>query len=795
MQFDLSIPKLESASKRRQARLKKYTDKVKNHVERVEVVVQTVIDHRRTEKTVASGRLQKRMIDANRRRSEHLSVTRHRARSGSQKRDSEEIQSKTDLDAGSTYSRFAEIIQVWWRDAQLAHDQLLAFLAKHPLRLIEIILGAFTTQGPESFESMAKHLANPDVQNAAKRLVQCVFMVSKNTRVSTANNRAFLSFMMIDRCPEVVIHDSGNQPSGTREKMEKELRNNASLMSACIRYLHRKLYHRSSSGIHTGLKVFRICHTRYIKSFTIWKQIDKICLTEELRVMYNQLFSSSQEILELEKRADVKDPGFEQLLDGITNQLNSLRVRLVALNGEENTQTWINTMTSDFAPQVVQEMVPDYQSVPARPSIFVPSNEQLLQELLLDGNFRLSLNYDHGIYATSCESLARDLMQGNNTSFLDAIAHIRDRIAALTPNREDLIGELHETLDVELLEQQMQQDAFGNEALFQMIKFMGDKILSLQASCRRANTTGWLKNMHQMFEEGSAKDPQWWRHFGATSMKRVISDIRYVELDLVNYHMTALMSHVSGGEAMRYIRSKFECHSCYSNGCPPITVQWLKDVFESSTVELPNPQTCVLGGFLGLLSRSDVTAFPETMWLDVSRLKLLNNRIADVTMLATIELLVKQVLRAHEGLDVQSDHQEMVAGLTQLQNVYLSKRNILDVMPILVSTMDKVVSSEKNGQQLSKYSETALRAMVSQASQGVLFRAILRQFELIIRRLIQQPNQSICNLVQKGGLVSQEKNVHDICATTTDLFHVHWKTYCNLYEDIVATITKENIIQ
>ena len=71
------------------------------------------------------------------------------------------------------------------------------------------------------------------------------------------------------------------------------------------------------------------------------------------------------------------------------------------------------------------------------------------------------------------------------------LAEIRDRLAALTPNRDDLRAELKEKIDADFLVSQIEAGAFAPAQFHALVDFIVERIRALEAAADTNATAQW----------------------------------------------------------------------------------------------------------------------------------------------------------------------------------------------------------------------------------------------------------------------------------------------------------------
>ncbi len=90
------------------------------------------------------------------------------------------------------------------------------------------------------------------------------------------------------------------------------------------------------------------------------------------------------------------------------------------------------------------------------------------------------------------DRFAEELRSGEKREMLySLLGEIRDRLNAFTPRRNDLVGENNAAIDVELLRNEIEGKAFGDEDFLKLVNFIIKRILMFETPAENAVTKKW----------------------------------------------------------------------------------------------------------------------------------------------------------------------------------------------------------------------------------------------------------------------------------------------------------------
>jgi len=437
----------------------------------------------------------------------------------------------------------------------------------------------------------------------------------------------------------------------------------------------------------------------------------------------------------------------------------------------------------------------------------------MVHELMLDENFALSTEgLEAGLsgHGVDLEEFALALERNEFAPLLSIVDTVRARLAALTPNRKDLARALDERLDTALLAQELSAGAFTVGDLYSLIKFMGERLLALQAPARQAATEAWLVELH---DAASASQVRWTR-LAPRAFDHVLRELAFIDIDMANYHLSVLSQHLIGSKGIEYLRTKFEArwgsgeYQRSSQGFPARTEAWLlaaRDSLSSSTVPGAHQlgagaSDCVAEALVSSIFHNpsdDEAAFsrelPETLREhDAERLTVARRQLASFAVLAVLNIVMTQVLRVHESISMPPASAELKRAQDKLYGLVHDETQALrsyeDLTADVVAVTAELVEAVRggNGAELSPEGRATLEALLRQAASGTLSNTVQRQFAAVVRKSLKDPAHSSEQLLKKISLAPWRTEINDACDVLRKVFDLNLKVHGTVYGAILG---------
>eukprot|EP00512_Aurantiochytrium_limacinum_P003505 CAMPEP_0171498802 /NCGR_PEP_ID=MMETSP0958-20121227/8061_1 /TAXON_ID=87120 /ORGANISM="Aurantiochytrium limacinum, Strain ATCCMYA-1381" /LENGTH=884 /DNA_ID=CAMNT_0012033259 /DNA_START=18 /DNA_END=2672 /DNA_ORIENTATION=- len=671
--------------------------------------------------------------------------------------------------------RMTRRVQAWWRRTARAKSLVQALV---PLR---DVLG-FSWNQP-SFEEVATRLGDPKLVDTARKFLDILRAgASLKPKVATTVSaaRTFLAVHMIVNHPETVLgKEETDEEQGTRVKMRKRLGIAAKNLFKVLRGLDAALGTGNPRRVARRVAFTRNAHLAYARAFYSWKQVDALVVADQFFETYVQIKENHHQVRDMLEGQDNPDPGLLQHMEGTAAQLVDIRTRVkTVLRDPQLYKDWIARVRQRFAHLNQAKPTPSegrasgsvpptasLPKVPVSPSTpHVPSNEEMLHRLLVDPEYKLSLNNEESQDIVDVEnvSISPDILP-------DIVADVRDRLSALTPNRADLIRQLEERLDHELLAQQIRENAMGHTDLYSLVQFIGERLLALQAPVRQASTEQWLMDLHVAAQERR----QTWQNLAARAFNFVLRELATIELDMANFHLRVLRDHVQGDNGAAYLRDKFMDRlqqGEYRKGplgvAPCRTESWLTEAMASSGSS--DADDVAIEGLVCLLTRDEPLEprdLPETLaefdFMDICELR---DRVLAFSRIAVAEMAL---LGKSSG-----DHPSTLQALLLPSSDTSSPVTLQDVAE---NVSEFAPESERD----------VVRTLLNQSAN--LERTVVRQLQAILRKLLKDPEHSSLQLLKKIALNRHADKIEELLfARARPIHSLHVNTHRGMFKMILS---------
>ncbi|XP_078054103.1 T-complex protein 11-like protein 1 [Mustelus asterias] len=280
------------------------------------------------------------------------------------------------------------------------------------------------------------------------------------------------------------------------------------------------------------------------------------------------------------------------------------------------------------------------------------SNMAIAHEIVINSNFRiqkvespqnsLERRVKEIVHKAFWDSLQAQLSE-TPPQFSQAIKLLQEvkesLLSLLLPGHTRLRAQIGEVLDMELIEQQAEHNALDIQRLAGFIIGM---MATLCAPVRDAE----IKKLKGLTETVSL-------------FREIFRVLDLMKIDMANFTMKALKPHLQQ-ESIQYERSKFQEFLNKQPNALEHTTAWLKAATEeTASLVLPSrgngpavvsPTVVLNQGFMNLLRwDKDTDAYPETVLMDRSRLQELQQRVDQLTLVASILLVTSNTAGAAIG--------------------------------------------------------------------------------------------------------------------------------------------------
>ncbi|GLJ29643.1 hypothetical protein SUGI_0584480 [Cryptomeria japonica] len=349
------------------------------------------------------------------------------------------------------------------------------------------------------------------------------------------------------------------------------------------------------------------------------------------------------------------------------------------------------------------------------------------------------------------EGLARN--PPDYTRVVGLVKEVRDELDALVP--QSWKQELHESIDVELFSQVMESGVQDVEYLAKLLDYALSLVLSLGAPARDSDTkAAHEKLLQELSGIVAGMDQKSNLSFASALVKGlrfILEQIQVLKQDISISRIRTIAPLIQGPAGVEYIQKLFTDHygpSSTATSMLPRTVKWLSEVreciekerndfndlvevFKCSQSNVPSAQmagefqtefewtsmgTMVRLGLLQMASRpvaANEDNTPETLKLNVGRLRSTQNDFQRVIVIATGLLLVRQTLAEKEVPAAEIDDVLKVAS-KQLNDILsdplITSHQIGELLAQLCSSAIKADQTDIDGQFMTRVLSRSLSA-------------------------------------------------------------------------------------
>ena len=608
----LYTARLKNASKRREEYLTNIVLKASKETQRVESILRAD----KQAKMLHKRKLNSKLHSAERRRKKYILDMRSK-------------KAKLDNDRVvliSSMLRSTKILQVWWRSAARAASIVRCLRRSNLSKAYAAIFG---NACEADFEALSAQLASRATLSDARSIISCL-RLAKSSRA--ANPRILLASTMINTFPEDVL---GSANEGGRRHLVQRLQHASKRFAHLLEYLSARITspidcsRASCAGIFTQV---RTTYIYFVSRFLEWKRDDAKRLAYGMMGAYVDICKQHAQYASLarsQSASDAEDPFTEQICAGYQNQLNTIRSKVKGLIGSKGAAEWLAhakcALESDERKEAESQQL---------------SSEQIMHDALLDDAYELKRRPRKEPDASSMDTLARELQHKNFDRLIALLEHIRGRMAALTPSRNDLRDELEERIDLELIRSQLSNGVFGCRGARGLVSFIGKSLIALQSPAKEDSTKEWLKCALALLVNET-----WIIHVPRIldETLRILSEL---ELDVANVQLKVLRSQLKGERGFEYEISKFDAY--------------IKEQGSSidKVTRMPEGCSAMLRAMLQKHGRQDVrtlianhilsriiegkSGIVETLRLDEAKLQRMRKDVVEVSHRASMSILLRQ---------------------------------------------------------------------------------------------------------------------------------------------------------
>ena len=221
---------------------------------------------------------------------------------------------------------------------------------------------------------------------------------------------------------------------------------------------------------------------------------------------------------------------------------------------------------------------------------------------------------------------------------------------ALTPSRADLNAETMAALDVDLMRQMIENNAFGVPEMSTFVQFAASRIRTLEAPSRNAATDEWMASMANELKMFTAQDGDAarsnsklpWPALLSKAVAWLTSKLDEIRTDMAAAQVGALSQHLKGRAGPAYSRAKFDERMGGAEAALPATDAFIAQALSKIRSSEAARASAVAGGgasqtlvkvlesgLLSLVASSNAAgeALPETLELDAETLEWAQNTL------------------------------------------------------------------------------------------------------------------------------------------------------------------------
>jgi len=435
-----------------------------------------------------------------------------------------------------------------------------------------------------------------------------------------------------------------------------------------------------------------------------------------------------------------------------------------------------------------------------------------------DGNYQIKFLTDDVPIAFANEPLTvplrmlkRKLPPSNFTPLLNVLEELREKLVELTPNRADIVAGLREKMDTNLMAQMLQNNAFDVVSIDNLLSFVSNHVLELQAPAREEPTRLWLSSFRQKME---SENEEGFLKLLPEIMEFFFEKIREIKQDIAIHHAKLALPYFQRN-GIEYEQAKLNEALKAQTLVLNKTEVWLQQATQDwlqrqSDKEMPEhlksvllawaPHTAkaflavaftnILQSNVRLDSQDPSNPLPETLRFDGRRLSLYRDAWDRLSLVATMSTVLQQAL-AQMNLNPLIENIQCFQGtlntLLQQDGVHLPQ---LVEMAVQFTKDAAVRKPEWNGT-LPFEEETRLRNLMTNCvrSEDPVFMLFFSRIgKLFVARLTGQAN--LRSMIERLGLNFLFQDISQATSSLERLFRHHCSVHSTLYRQMLLQIVK-----
>ncbi|KAK5171513.1 uncharacterized protein LTR77_004658 [Saxophila tyrrhenica] len=656
-------------------------------VARAKRVAEEVKERKLAEETRARLEMEERHAEAERRRAEYqrnLQARRARRADSSEKKLST-LEEVLDGDEEAVVDEVVvEKVVLSEEEAAKRLQRIVRLFLKEKVVKVFREMELHAKSKRESFEDMTALVADTHTITATTAILMQLGLQDRNDENAALNSRTFLSAYMITGHPVAVLNNkNGAQEQDLMAKATELIENFEVIVGRLSRW-------NNFSPNPTQLENLSQAYTAYTSAFAAWRLQDSSVLIEGMVASFVELDAIWQTV-----KDDTRGEVASDYREGIRDNQVMLLSRIRKLAGPDRADVLIKKAiresrrkrpkkraTAEVRPRGVEsadaqssaqpalEAAVESDSDDARPispagdvdleqqvrQLFtpMPSNRVLTHELAIDKDYRLEdtqSEFRAQFYRSLCDNMKRGFENGNGTVWtVSAAQNVSEKLLRMLKPGNSMHTLISETLDADSINRQCQQGVFSYDGFF---KFMADVLPKLCAPFRDAE----IKALASDLQDSSSGELD----AMIEKLFKLMRAVDLLSLDYTNFMIMnaapTLIREAPGYEqrmfakdlesgALTLDRTREFCRSSYvtlsaeADRRDPEGVRLLSD--RPSLHRVYAHALCNLALDIGPLPAE---AVPETLALDLARLREVRTQTVRITIIAAILLNAKNLLR------------------------------------------------------------------------------------------------------------------------------------------------------
>ncbi|KAF7186364.1 T-complex protein 11-like protein 2 [Pseudocercospora fuligena] len=527
-----------------------------------------------------------------------------------------------------------------------------------------------------TFEEMTAFVADTEVIDATTAILTHLGLQDENDVNAALNTRTFLSaYMIIGHPTSVLINKTGAQESDLIAKATElvgQFESSVARLASWNNYTANPIQLEALSQMYTA----------YTSAFAAWRLQDSSVLIEGMVASFVELDAIWQTVKD-DSRGEVASDYREGIRDNQVMLLSRIRKlagperadRLIKKAiGESRRRRPKRRPAAEVRPRGVEAITPEAaasseQAVEeaALPTTALgsgelnrlftsmPSNRVLTHELAIDKDFKLEDKHselrDH-LYRSICESMKAGFEAGNSALWtVSAAENVREKLLRMLKPGNNMHSMISEALDLENINRQCQQGVFSYSGFF---SFMANVLPKLCAPFRDQEVKVLAEELRSE-ENGDELGVMIEKLFKLLRMVDSLS-LDYTNFMIMNAAPTLIKE--AAGYEQRQFGKDLEAHTITLTQ----TRRWWQQAQATLSAEAdrrdpdgirnpadrPSPQAIYTHALVeSTVSQAEIDAdlLPETLHLDLERLRKIRAKAIRIAVIGAVFLTTKNLLK------------------------------------------------------------------------------------------------------------------------------------------------------